>query len=66
MNGCEAGIVVVLFSVLSLGIMDWVDLHHISKRLDRIEKSLTVASEKYSDNNDDVYGSKEEKKHTLK
>ena len=66
MSGCEAGIVVVLFSVLGLGIMDWMDLRHISKRLDRIEKSLTVASEKHSDNNDDVYGSKEEKKRALK
>jgi len=66
MSGCEAGVIVILFSVFGFGIMSWVDLWRVGKRLDRIEKSLMSMSEKHSDNNDNVCSSKEKEEYTSK
>ena len=65
MNGCEAGIVVTLFSVFGFGVMSWVDLWRIDKRLDRIEKSLTSATKEHSNDDDGTCSSEENEEHTL-
>ena len=40
MTGCEACIVVVAYVVLAFGILDWLDLRSIARRLDKIEDLL--------------------------
>ena len=66
MSGCEVGIVVVAYVVLVFGVIEWVDFGRIRMRLDGIEKLLTSAAEKHSDNDDSVYDGKEKEEYTSK